>query len=91
MAMNCWGLADTLKSKAAFQKHHSRPKKWTDRNLGVLTSKLNTSQQGAPAAGKTACLLGRMNANAASRSKKVVIHPYLAFVRLHLECRKFQL
>lgn len=91
MAMNCWGLVDTLKSRAAFQKHHSRPKKRTDRNLEVLRSKLNTSHQGAPAARKTACLLGCMNANTASRSKKVVIHPYLAFVRLHLESRKFWL
>lgn len=30
-----------------------------------------------------------MNTNRASRSRKVVIHPYLAFVRLHLEYRTF--
>lgn len=32
-----------------------------------------------------------MNTNIASRSKKEVIHPYLAFGRLHLEYRKFWL
>lgn len=91
MAMNWWGLVDTLKSRAAFQRHLSRLQKWTDRNLGVLRSKLNTSQQGAPAARKTACLLGCMNTNIASRSKKVVIRLYLGLVRLHLEYRKFWL
>lgn len=88
-AINLWGLADTLKSRAAFQRHLSRLQKWTDRNPGVLRSKLNTSQQGALATRKIACLLGCMNTNIASRSRKVVIHPHLAFVRLPVEYRKF--
>jgi len=85
MAMNWWGLVDALKSRAAFQRHLSSLQKWSDRNLGVLTSKLNTSHQGTLPARKADCLLGCMNINIASRLKKVIIHPCLAFVRLHLE------
>lgn len=88
MAVNLWGLVDTLKSRAAFQRHLSRLQKWTDRNLRVLRNTLNTSQQGAFPARKTDCLLGCMSTNITTRSRKVIIHPYLAFVRPHVEYRK---
>jgi len=58
-----------------------------EKDLGVLVGmRMDMSQKCALAVWKSNCVLGCMKKVVASREREVIMPPYLASVRPHLEC-----